>query len=109
MVQEQARLAGCVRAGAPRREVKRPREQRNARAAQVLAAFEDFDRALMALPGVRTPPDTLAIFRLDDAPYTRAAWYAQRPQRDEPAPLLEDLKGSTDEDRPAHQAGPARG
>jgi hypothetical protein len=50
----------------------------------------------MALPGVRSAPDTLAIFRLDDAPYTRAAWYGQKPEADGPAPLLEELKGSND-------------
>jgi hypothetical protein len=74
--------------------VKALRKQRNALAGEVVTAFEAFDRDLMSIPGVRSAPDTLAIFRLDDATYTRAAWYVQNPQANEPAPLLEDLKGS---------------
>ena len=93
MAQAQARLAALVRGRASADEVKAVRNRRNALAAEVVAAFADFDRALMALPGVRTAPDTLAIFRVDDAVYTRAAWYVQNPAADEPAPLLEELKG----------------
>jgi hypothetical protein len=96
MVQEQAKLAELLRRRAPAAEVKQARERRNARAAEVVAAFEDFDRALMAVPGVRSLPDALAIFRLDDTPYTRAAWYVQNPKADAPAPLLEELKGTNE-------------
>jgi len=96
MIQEQARLAALLRERAPAADVKAARERRNARAAEVVAAFEDFDRDLMSLPGVRSVPDTLAIFRLDDVPYTRAAWYVRNKNADAPAPLLEDLKGSND-------------
>jgi hypothetical protein len=45
---------------------------------------------------VRSLPDALAIFRLDDVPYTRAAWYVRNPQADAPAPLLEELKGTNE-------------
>lgn len=96
MVSAQARLAALLRRRAPAGEVKAARQQRNALASQVVKAWQDFDRALMALPGLHTMPDALAVFRLDDAPYTRAAWYVQSPSTDQPAPLLEDLKGGSE-------------
>jgi hypothetical protein len=96
MVQAQASLAELLRRQARAPEVKQARDQRNARAAEVVAAFEDFDRDLMSVPGVRSLPDALAIFRLDDVPYTRAAWYVRNPQADAPAPLLEELKGTNE-------------
>jgi hypothetical protein len=96
MIEDQAKLAALLRERAPVAEAKAARERRNARAAEVVAAFEDFDRELMSLPGVRSVPDTLAIFRLDDVPYTRAAWYLRNKGADTPAPLLEELKGSNE-------------
>jgi hypothetical protein len=96
MAQAQARLAALLRRRGPAAEVDAARQERNARAGEVVAAFEEFDRDLMSLPGVRTAPDTLAIFRLDDVPYTRAAWYLHNQSADQPAPLLDELKGSND-------------
>jgi hypothetical protein len=94
MAQAHGKLAALLRRRAATEEVKSARQERNAQAAEVVKAWQDFDRALMALPGVRTTPDTLAVFRLDDAAYTRAAWYVQSPNADQSAPLLEELKGS---------------
>ena len=70
------------------------RIRRTEAATRVLAAWRRFDDALDRVPGLASQSTVLAIFRLDDATYTRAAWFVERPQTDDLAPLLTEISDS---------------
>lgn len=68
-------------------ELRVARATRSERARKVLAIWDDFDHAI-DLPGLSGKSAILAIFRLDDASRTRAAWFAFAPEASDLAPLL---------------------
>jgi hypothetical protein len=72
-------------------DLMRAREQRSQAASQVLAAWRHFDSSLDETPGLAGKSAVLAIFRLNDATYTRAAWFVEQPQQNSLAPLLADV------------------
>lgn len=67
------------------------RKARTEAARRVLAAWRTFDAAIDRIPGLAGQSAVLSIFRLNDATYTRAAWFVERPQASELAPLLADV------------------
>jgi hypothetical protein len=67
------------------------RKQRTEAASRVLASWRQFENGLDDVPGLTGKSAVLAIFRLNDATYTRAAWFVEQPQRDSLAPLLADI------------------
>jgi hypothetical protein len=67
------------------------RQRRNDAASRVLAAWRQFDNGLDDVPGLSGKSAVLAIFRMNDASYTRAAWFVQQPQQNALAPLLADV------------------
>lgn len=92
------RLAGAAparsrRSGTPTEapELLSARERRLASAQRVLATWRSFEDALAAIPGLSGKSAVLAIFRLNDASYTRAAWFVEQPRAIELAPLLAQL------------------
>jgi hypothetical protein len=64
------------------------RRLRTAKARQVVAAWDAFDRAVEGVPGLAGTAAVLAVFRLNDAPYSRAKWFALQPDTADVAPLL---------------------
>jgi hypothetical protein len=72
-------------------ELAQARQQRAQAAARVLDAWQQFDRSLDEIPGLTGKSAVLAVFRLNDASYTRAAWFTQQPEQNDLAPLLADL------------------
>jgi hypothetical protein len=64
------------------------RQQRTQAASHVLAAWRQFESGLDDVPGLTGKSAVLAIFRLNDATYTRAAWFVEQPQENALAPLL---------------------
>jgi hypothetical protein len=70
------RLAGDAPAGA----LAAAKKARNAEAQKVVAAWEDFDRALRDDPILRANPLVLGIFRLDDVALTHALWFTTQPE-----------------------------
>lgn len=71
--------------------VARARARRTAAAQQVLLAWQDFDKRIGSIPGLSGTSAVLSIFRLDDASYTRAAWFVEQAQSNQLAPLLADV------------------
>jgi len=67
------------------------RQARSQAASRVLAAWRQFENGLDDIPGLTGKSAVLAIFRLDDATYTRAAWFVEQPQQNALAPLLSDM------------------
>jgi hypothetical protein len=67
------------------------RQKRTESASRVLAAWRQFDNGLDDVPGLTGKSAVLAIFRLNDATYTRAAWFVEQPQQNTLAPLLADV------------------
>ena len=57
----------------------------------MIAAWKTFDAAVQAVPGLAGSPEVLALFRLNDATWTRALWFVVQPDTNELAPLLADL------------------
>jgi hypothetical protein len=47
----------------------------------------------VVVPGPSGKSAILAIFRLNDASYTRAAWVVEQPQENALAPLLAEIAG----------------
>lgn len=68
------------------------RNRRTEAAAKVLAIWHKFESGIDQVPGLSGKSAVLAIFRLNDATYTRAAWFATQPGENSLAPLLEDVK-----------------
>jgi hypothetical protein len=64
------------------------RQQRTQAATRVLAAWRQFDSSVEDIPGLTGKSAVLAIFRMNDASYTRAAWFVEQPQQNALAPLL---------------------
>ena len=71
-------------------------QSRLAAAQSVLAAWRQFDAALDAVPGLGGNASVLAVFRLDDATFTRAAWFVENPAASDVAPLAADLTNLDD-------------
>lgn len=67
------------------------RRQRTQAALRVLAAWRTFDQGIDDIPGLAGQSAILSIFRLNDATRTRAAWFVERPQSRELAPLLAEI------------------
>jgi hypothetical protein len=67
------------------------RKQRSQAAQRVLSAWRTFDQGIDDIPGLAGQSAILAIFRLNDATRTRAAWFVERPQSQELAPLLAEI------------------
>lgn len=94
---EVSRLAGALsrvgeRSRAPdTAELAAVRKQRGEAATRVLAAWRKFEDALDDVPGLSGKSAVLAIFRLNDAGYTRAAWFVEQPQSNDLAPLLAEV------------------
>lgn len=65
---------------------------RNSQAEFVLEAWREFDRKLEQTPMLIGKSAVLAIFRVNDATYTRAAWYVENPDATTLAPLLSEIK-----------------
>ena len=82
-----------VRAGSPEPSPawQAARERRQRRAQEVLAAWKAFDASVQAVPGLAGSPEVLALFRLNDATWARAAWFVANPHTEAIAPLLERL------------------
>jgi hypothetical protein len=72
-------------------DLLRARQGRNQAAARVLAAWRQFENGLDDVPGLSGKSAVLAIFRLNDATYSRAAWFVEQPQQNGLAPLLADI------------------
>src|ERR1039457_6601089 len=60
-------------------ELARARQQRTRAASSVLAVWRRFESGLDDIPGLTGKSAVLAIFRLNDASYTRAAWFVEEP------------------------------
>jgi len=71
-------------------------QSRLAAAQSVLAAWARFDTALQAIDGLGGNASALAVFRLDDATFTRAAWFVENPATSDVAPLAADLTNLDD-------------
>jgi len=67
------------------------RQARSQAASRVLAAWRQFENGLDDVPGLTGKSAVLAIFRMNDATYTRAAWFVEQPQQNALAPLLADV------------------
>ncbi len=76
-------------------ELVRARQQRTQAASSVLAVWRRFESGLDDIPGLTGKSAVLAIFRLNDASYTRAAWFVEEPQQNDLAPLLADITDIT--------------
>lgn len=72
------------------------RARRNEAARRVVAAWSVFDDALGQIAGLDGSTTALAVFRLDDATYSRAAWFLAHPDASEPAPLVSELTDPRD-------------
>ena len=99
MVEAHARFVHLSGAHGSAAEVAAARATRTAAARAVIEAWTAFDRALLAAPELARSPAVLAVFRLDDASYTRAKWFVDRTDERLVAPLLTS----------AGAAGPAAG
>jgi hypothetical protein len=88
MIRSHSQLMELQRKGDAPAQIASARQQRNAFAKQVLAAWKSFDDALVERPELQATPEVLAIFRLDDALYVQAKWFDDHPDVDEAAPLL---------------------
>ena len=67
------------------------RKQRTEAAARVLAVWRAFEGSIDDIPSLTGKSAALAVFRLDDATYSRAAWFVEQPLADTLAPLLADI------------------
>ena len=67
------------------------RQRRTQAASRVVAAWRQFESSLDSIPGLTGKSAVLAIFRLNDASYTRAAWFVEQPKQNDLAPLLADV------------------
>jgi len=67
------------------------RRRRGELAARVLAVWRRLDEGLDSIPGLSGKSAVLAVFRLNDASYTRAAWFIEQPDTNELAPLLAEI------------------
>jgi hypothetical protein len=72
-------------------ELVQVRLQRTQAALRVLTAWRRFEGGLDDIPGLTGKSAVLAIFRLNDASYTRAAWFVEQPQQNDLAPLLSEV------------------
>jgi hypothetical protein len=93
MASAQAEVARLARDRAPAADREAARRARTEQAGKVIEAWKRFDRALVEAPALAADPVVLSVFRLDDALYVRAKWYADHPAADAVAPVLADLKG----------------
>jgi hypothetical protein len=66
------------------------RQRRTDAAQKVLAIWDEFERAI-TLPELSGKSAVLAIFRLNDASRTRAAWFVHNPEANDLAPALADI------------------
>ncbi len=64
------------------------RDRRNAAAARVIEAWRVFDEALGSNADLAAERSVLAVFTLNDAIWTRAAWFIEHPDALTPAPAL---------------------
>ena len=76
-------------------DLDRARQQRTQAAARVLAAWRQFESGIDDITGLTGKSAVLAIFRMNDASYTRAAWFVEQPQQNALAPLLADVADLT--------------
>jgi hypothetical protein len=72
-------------------DLLRARMGRMKAATRVLLAWRQFENGLEDVPGLSGKSAVLAIFRLNDATYTRAAWFVEQPEQNSLAPLLADI------------------
>jgi hypothetical protein len=72
-------------------DLLRARQKRSQAAFRVLLAWRQFENGLEDVPGLSGKSAVLAIFRLNDATYTRAAWFVEQPEQNSLAPLLADI------------------
>jgi len=79
------------RASSETPELAAARKVRTQAAQKVLDLWDKFDRDLDAVPGIGGKTAILAIFRLNDASYSRAAWFVFEPSADDVAPLLAEV------------------
>jgi hypothetical protein len=97
-------LAPRIRRGKARATASTPalptlaaaQETRKQAALSVLAAWRRFDATLDAIPGLGGNASVLAVFRLDDATFTRAAWFVENPTATDVAPLAADITNLDD-------------
>jgi hypothetical protein len=87
-IQKHAEVSELLRRHAPAAELTEARRVRTVEAKKVLAAWQKFDDALVERPALRDNAAVLSVFRLDDALYVRAKWFADHPDTDSLAPLL---------------------
>jgi hypothetical protein len=76
------------RAGSGRTAAEAARRRRNEAAQRVVAAWDAFDRAVDAVPGLAGTAAVLGLFQLNDVYYTRAKWFTVNREANELAPLL---------------------
>ena len=70
---------------------QKARERRTQAAHDVIAAWKAFDAEVQAVPGLAGSPEVLALFRLNDATWTRAVWFADDPSANELSKTLSEL------------------
>jgi len=68
--------------------VEEARTHRTTEASHILEAFQAFDQALLERWSLAGQSTVLAIFRLNDAIFTRAAWFVEQPKQNRGAPAL---------------------
>jgi hypothetical protein len=83
--------SGKGRVPAPEPRLTAAHEKRRLAAQAVLDAWQRFDKTLQGISGLAGNPSVLAVFRLNDATYTRAAWFIENPGATEVAPLAANL------------------
>jgi hypothetical protein len=80
--------AALSRAGSDRAAAEAERRRRTEAARQVVAAWDGFDRAVEAVPGLGGTPAVLGLFQLNDVYYTRAKWFTVNEEAGELPPRL---------------------
>lgn len=98
MARQHAALVRLLGARASSAEIRAAREARTAEARKVLDAWATFDRALLETGGLRGNAAVLAVFRLNDALFSRAKWFADDPGTNVEAPLLAEIRPAGKED-----------
>ena len=71
------------------------RQRRTLAATQVLTVWRQFEDGIEGIPGLTGKSAVLAIFRLNDATYSRAAWFVEQPRQNDLAPVLADVPSPT--------------
>ena len=103
MIEAHADVVRLLRVPAqPRAEAGAPRTLDEARALrtkwarELLAAWKAFDSAVQSIPALEGSPEVLTIFRLNDAVWPRALWFADKPETNDLAPAFADLPAKPD-------------